>query len=44
MWTVTFGGVEAVVPNTKGLQDIARLLARPHQAVSAAELAGSRAA
>ena len=41
VWAVTFRGVEAVVPNTKGVQDIATLLARPHRAVRAAELAGT---
>ncbi|MEW6473932.1 MAG: AAA family ATPase [Actinomycetota bacterium] len=29
VWHVTFGGVNAVVPHTKGLADIARLLATP---------------
>ncbi len=41
VWTVTFGGAEALVPANKGMLDIAILLARPHQSISAAELAGT---
>ena len=41
MWTVTFRGVEAVVPDAKGLPVIATLLAQPHHAFSVADLAGT---
>jgi hypothetical protein len=41
VWTVSFRGVEGVVPNAKGLHAIATLLAEPHRSVSAAELAGT---
>ena len=40
VWSVVFGGVETHVPDSKGLHDIAVLLARPGQPVPACELAG----
>ncbi len=40
VWAVAFGGVETHVPDTKGLHDIAVLLAHPGQPVPASDLAG----
>ena len=41
VWSIAFGGVETHVPDSKGLHDIAVLLARPGQPVPASELAGT---
>ena len=41
VWSVAFGGVETHVPDSKGLHDIAVLLARPGQPVPASDLAGT---
>jgi hypothetical protein len=43
MWTLGFGGVEVHLPDAKGLQDIATLLATPGQAVPATVLLGGPA-
>lgn len=40
VWSVAFGGIETHVPDSKGLHDIAVLLAQPGQPVPATELAG----
>jgi len=40
VWSVAFGGAEAHVPDSKGMHDLAVLLARPGQPVAASELAG----
>jgi AAA ATPase domain len=41
VWAVAYDGVQAYVPHTKGMQDIAALLAHPGQPVSATDLAGT---
>ncbi|HVW35146.1 MAG TPA: AAA family ATPase, partial [Acidimicrobiia bacterium] len=38
VWHITFAGTSAVVPHTKGLADIARLLARPGTDIHALDL------
>lgn len=43
VWSVSFGGAQAIVPDAKGLRDIATLLARPGQHVPAKQLAGTAA-
>lgn len=43
VWSVSFDGTHALVPDAKGLRDIATLLARPGQHVPAAQLAGTAA-
>jgi len=40
VWTLSFDGHSAQVPDAKGLHDLARLLAVPGQEISAQELAG----
>src|SRR6185503_9354462 len=40
VWTLTFDGVSAQVPDVKGLHDLARLLATPGREIGARELAG----
>ena len=40
VWVVAFGGTRTHVPDSKGLHDIAVLLARPGQPVPASDLAG----
>jgi hypothetical protein len=44
VWTLTFAGSTVRMPDSKGLGDIAMLLAAPGTAISAAELAGLPAA
>jgi hypothetical protein len=41
VWAVAFGGTRTHVPDSKGLHDIAVLLARPGQPVPASDLAGT---
>jgi hypothetical protein len=41
VWAVAYGGVQAYVPQAKGLHDIAVLLAHPGQPISASDLAGT---
>jgi hypothetical protein len=41
VWTLTWRGRSATVRDTKGIQDLARLLARPGTDVAAVELAGA---
>ncbi|MPZ73468.1 MAG: hypothetical protein GEU74_09590 [Nitriliruptorales bacterium] len=38
VWTISYGGIEAHLPDTKGLHDLAVLVARPAQSVHAVEL------
>jgi tetratricopeptide (TPR) repeat protein len=40
VWSVAFDGTQALIPDAKGIRDIATLLARPGQPVPAAQLAG----
>jgi hypothetical protein len=40
VWALSYQGIQTVVPDAKGLHDIAILLARPHESVAAATLAG----
>ena len=40
VWTLSFGGKSAQIPNLKGLQDIARLLQTPDETLSCADLMG----
>lgn len=40
IWTLTFDGITARVPDAKGLRDLARLVGVPGQEISARELAG----
>ena len=42
VWRIKWGGTTAHVPDSKGVRDLAVLVARPGVAVSAAELAGRR--
>jgi predicted ATPase len=44
LWTVTFAGTTAPVRRSKGLEDIAVLLARPSQEVAALDLASGQGA
>ena len=39
-WDLRFAGRQALIPDARGLADIAALLARPHQGVPAIDLAG----
>ena len=41
VWAVAYGGVQAHVPDAKGMQDIAALLAHPGQPIPASDLAGT---
>jgi len=41
VWAVTYGGAQTYVPHTKGLQDVAVLLAHPGQPIPASDLAGT---
>jgi hypothetical protein len=41
VWAVAYGGVQAYMPQAKGLHDIAVLLAHPGQPISASDLAGT---
>lgn len=43
-WTVTFAGVSARLPDTKGLRDLAQLLSSPGTEIAAAELVVAGAA
>ena len=43
VWSISFDGTQAFVPDAKGLRDIATLLARPGQQIPAEELAGTAA-
>jgi hypothetical protein len=40
VWTLSYDGVTAQLPDAKGLHDLARLLAAPHREIAARELAG----
>jgi hypothetical protein len=44
VWRVTWRGVAAIVPDSKGMQDLATLLSRANQPVPAIDLAGTRGA
>ena len=41
VWALAYGGVQAHVPDAKGLRDIAVLLAHPGQPIPASDLAGT---
>jgi tetratricopeptide (TPR) repeat protein len=41
VWSLSYQGVQTIVPDAKGLHDIAVLLTRPHESVAAATLAGT---
>lgn len=43
IWTISYAGVDGLLPDAKGLRDIATLLVRPLQPVPATELAGMAA-
>jgi tetratricopeptide (TPR) repeat protein len=42
VWRVTWRGVDATVPDSKGMRDLSTLLSRANQAVPAIDLAGTR--
>jgi hypothetical protein len=43
VWSVSFRGVEALIPDAKSLHDIATLLAQPGRPIAATQLAGTEA-
>ena len=40
VWTMSYAGVDAIVPHARGFTDLTALLAHPHQPIAATELAG----